>query len=217
MYAKIDITSKRNYLAEARFVSPSDLAGKKMFTALSLVWCAVGTMGVLTPEMMAQRDLTSSSGLQYKSPAKAPQTVVALLPTSVQDLARIRHVLKPTVLELANLFGVSRQTVYDWQSGSQPSAQTSARLADLASAADVFAKAGVTVNTQTLRRKIAGGATLLDAVLNGDNATELAQSLVGTLQREDSQRERLAQLLAGRKREPINLSDYGAPSPAEDA
>lgn len=220
MYARTDVASARTSRTGTPFASSAGSA--KAFAALSFAYCVVGTMGMLTPEMMAQREVTSNRGLQYKHPAKAaagvPQAAaIALQPTPAQDVARIRHVLKPTVLELANLFGVSRQAVYDWQSGAQPNAPIGARLAQLARAADVFAEAGVAVKTQTLRRKMAGGASLLDAVLNGGDAVQLAQSLVGTLQRENSQRERMAQQLAGRKRGPINSSDYGAPSLAENA
>ena len=222
MYARTDVASTSTPRTGATFAALAGNASTKAFAALSFAYCVVGTMGVLTPEMMAPRKVTSNSGLQCRLPGKAatgtPGTAaIALQPTPAQDMARIRHVLKPTVLELANIFGVSRQAVYDWQSGAQPSAQIGAKLAQLALAADVFAEAGVAVKTQTLRRKIAGGASLLDAILNGGNPVQLAQSLVGTLQRENSQRERLAQQLAGRKHGSINSSDYGAPSLAENA
>lgn len=211
MYAKTDVQSPRMQRTGTAFAAMT-----------AYVYCVVGTMGVLTPEMMMQREVTSNWGLQYKrgtdAPTGAPQAAaIELQPTSVQDLVSIRHILKPTVLELANLFGVSRQAVYDWQDGAQPNEQTRERLADLARAANVFAQAGVAVDTQTLRRKMTGGKTLLDAVLTGGDAVQLAQSLTGTLKRENSQRERLAHQLAGRKRSPPNSSDYGAPSLAENA
>jgi transcriptional regulator with XRE-family HTH domain len=196
--------------------------GTKAFAALSLAYCAVGTMGAVTPEMMAQREATSNWGVQYRYPATAAPAAkqaatIALQPTPEQDLARIRQVLKPTVLELASLFGVSRQAVYDWQAGAQPNPQTTTRLAELARAADVFAQADLPVNTQTLRRKVTGGKTLLDAVLNGGNSLQLAQSLVATLERENNQRARMAQQLAARKRPPHDSADYGAPGLAENA
>lgn len=211
MYAKTDVQSARTQRTGTAFAAMT-----------AYVYCVVGTMGVLTPEMMMQREVTSNWGLEYKRGANAPTggqqaDVIKLQPTSIQDLARIRQVLKPTVLELANLFGVSRQAVYDWQDGAQPNDQTRARLAELACAANVFTEAGVAVDTQILRRKMVGGVTLLDAVLSGGDAVQLAQSLIGTLKRESSQRERLAQQLAGRKSGPLNSSDYGAPSLAENA
>lgn len=221
MYARTDVVSARSQRTCTTALTESNHT--KTIAALSFAYFyVVGTMGGMTPEMMAQGDVTSNWGLQYKHPVKAasstPRAVaIGLRPTPAQDLARIRHVLKPTVLELANLFGVSRQAVYDWQSGAQPNAQTEMRLADLARAANVFAEASMAVNTQTLRRKMAGGTTILNAVLNGSDAVQIARSLVGTLQRENSQRERIAQQLAGRKLEPIDFADYGAPSLAENA
>jgi transcriptional regulator with XRE-family HTH domain len=187
-----------------------------MVAAISLATCFVGTMGGVTPAMLAQSKITSNSGVQFRyvmaQPGEAQATPIALQPTPIDDLARIRQVLKPTVLELANLFGVSRQAVYDWQSGAQPkSGQTALRLAELARAADVFALSDVTVNPQTLHRKVTGGVTVLDAVMNGDNAVELARKLVKILQRENSQRVRMAAQLAGRKSVRADSSDYGSP------
>ena len=96
-------------------------------------------------------------------------------------------------------------------------AQTAQRLAQLARVADVFAEAGLSVDAKTLRRKVAGGRTLLDAVSSGDDAVAVSRSVMGALKREASQRERLQAQLAGRKRGPANPSDYGAPTLSEDA
>ena len=85
----------------------------------------------------------------------------------------------------------------------------------MAYAAQLFANADLRVTANTLRRKIAGGATLLEAIFAQSNVTEVSQSLIGTLQRENSQKERIAEQLAGRKRGPVNLADYGAPSLSE--
>ena len=152
-----------------------------LFAALSLATCFVGTMGGVTPAMLTQSKLTSNSDVLFRyvnaQPSGEQATQIALQPTPIDDLARIRQVLQPTVLELANLFGVSRQAIYDWQSGAQPNGPTVLRLAGLARAADVFALSDVTVNSQTLRRKVTGGVTLLDALMNGANAVELARQL----------------------------------------
>ena len=99
---------------------------------------------------------------------------------------------------------------------AHPNPETASRLAELARAANVFATAGLPVSTHTLRRKVAGGATLLEAIFTQGNAVQVAQSLVGTLQRENRQKERLSQQLASRKRVPANPADYGAPSLTEE-
>ena len=181
---------------------------------------AAGTMGVLTPQVVENLYARATSVAPVHYYVKGAQDDAAydveLERSPAESLARIREVLKPTMLELASLFGVSRQAVYDWQQGSQPVSQTAQRLAQLAHVADVFAEAGLAVDANTLRRKVAGGRTLLDAVSNGDDAELVAKSLMGTLKREASQRERLQVQLAGRRRGPANPSDYGAPTMSED-
>jgi transcriptional regulator with XRE-family HTH domain len=169
-------------------------------------------MGMATPRYFEQRLATSPIHFEFES-ARADEVVeqAVLEPTPAGDLARVREILKPTVLELANLFGVSRQAVYDWQSGSQPSAEAAQRLATLARAADVFCAAGVIVDSKTLRRKVAGGGTLLDAILGGGDAVQVAKSLVQTLQRESGQRTALAKRLAGRTSTAQDLTVYGSP------
>lgn len=185
----------------------------------SFACCVAGTMGFVSPQAMERSYSTSIATVHYKSEGVEAKTqeAVEFERTPAQDLACVREVLKPTVLELASLFGVSRQAVYDWQGGAQPSPQAAERLAILARAADVFANANIKVDPKVLRRKVSGGGTVLDAVLNGGDWEHVARSLVPTLQREAAQRERLSQQLAGRKRGSISPDDYGAPAVSEDA
>lgn len=181
---------------------------------------AAGTMGLLTPQVVESlyAKATSVARVHYNIEGGQDDATydVELERAPAENLARIREVLRPTMLELASLFGVSRQAVYDWQQGSQPIPQTAQRLAQLASAADVFSEAGLFVDAKTLRRRVAGGRTLLDTVSSGDDAESVARSLVSTLKREASQRERLRIQLAARKRGPPNPGDYGAPTLSED-
>jgi transcriptional regulator with XRE-family HTH domain len=177
-----------------------------------------GTLGVLTPEAVEAGYATSVVPVHYElheAQEEAAQAL-ALERTAAENLARIRKVLGPTVLELANLFGVSRQAVYDWQAGAQPAPQAAERLGQLARAADVFDEAKVAVDAKALRRRVAGGGTLLDAVLRGGNAEGVARSLVGTLRREAAQRARLQAQLAGRNPAPVDPRDYGAPAVSDD-
>ena len=183
-------------------------------------YLAAGTMGLLTPQVVESQYSRATSVAPVHYNIKGVQDDAAydveLERSPAENLARIREVLKPTMLELASMFGVSRQAVYDWQQGSQPVPQTTRRLAQLARVADVLAEAGLSVDATTLRRKVADGRTLLDAASSGDDAESVVRSLMGTLKREASQRERLQVQLAGRKRGPANPSDYGAPTLSED-
>ncbi len=210
----------RDYKPPTSRVLSSDVVGNKTLAVLSFAYCVAGTMGLVTPKLLEQRTATTNAPVHYETESSEAVLAAAhasLEPTPAQSLARIREVLKPPVLELANLFGVSRQTVYAWQDGAQPALEAAARLAVLARAADVFADAGVVVDTQTLRRKMAGGGTVLDAVLAGGDAMQVARSLVQTLRREAAQRAQLSAQLAVRKRGTAVVHDYGIPAAAEDA
>jgi DNA-binding transcriptional regulator YiaG len=194
------------------------LGGGKNGLIRSFAYCVAGTMGFLSPQALERSYSTSITTVHYKADGAEAQVqeALALERTPAEDLALVRGVLNPAVLELASLFGVSRQAVYDWQAGAQPALQAARRLAILARAADVFSEANVKVDAKTLRRKVSGGGTVLDAVLNGD-AEQVARSLVPTLQREAAQRQRISQQLAGRKRVPVSADGYGTPAVSEDA
>lgn len=195
------------------------LGGGKNGLIRSFAYCVAGTMGFVSPQALERSYSTSITNVHYKAEGAEAQVreALALERTPAQDLALVRGVLKPRVLELANLFGVSRQAVYDWQAGAQPAREAAHRLAILARAAEVFAEANVKVDAKTLRRKVSGGGTVLDAVLSGGDVDRVARSLVPTLQREAAQRQRLSQQLAGRKRVPVSADGYGTPAVSEDA
>jgi len=174
---------------------------------------AIGTMGLATPEVLASQleHRTANWRLVVRDGVSSAVDQSVIERSPAEDLALIRKVLKPTVLELANVFGVSRQAVYDWRAGAQPVPETAKKLSNLAQAADVFAKAAVSVDAKVLRRKITGGKTLLEIATSGGEVAAAARSLVETLTRENAQRERLNQRFAGRKSPPLAADDIGVP------
>lgn len=187
----------------------------------SMAYCVAGTMSLLTPQMVEARTGTSNRPIHYEvrqpdAPAAARTQPAAPSVAAVQ-LALVRQVFNTSMLELANLFGVSRQALYGWQSGAQPLPMPAGRLAALAGAATIFAEAGVAADARTLRRKVTQGRTLADAVMAGEAAAPLAQALVETLKREATQRQRLQAQLAGRKPAKASPADYGAPALDEGA
>ena len=130
---------------------------------------------------------------------------------TAENLARIREIFKPTITDLAYLFEVPRQAVYDWQAGKPTALENAAKLDDLAKAADVLALCGIEGSSQLLRRKITGGKSLLDLVREGGSAASAAQALAQTLGREAKQREQLALRLAGRAKPNVPHDEYGVP------
>lgn len=129
--------------------------------------------------------------------------------TTAEDLIRVRTVLKPTVSELAKVFGVSRQAIYNWQSGEDPQPIYADKLKDLASAADVIAGEALTLNGHILKRKISNGKTLFEIAANGGSSKEAAQTLVKILRKESEQRKLLASRLQTRAKPTINSYDIG--------
>lgn len=106
--------------------------------------------------------------------------------------------------------------MYDWQSDKPITAENAARLADLARAADVFAKEGLKTTSQILRRKISSDKNLLDIVQTGGSAEEAARRLIDIVRRELRQREALSVSLSSRISPPRKaFEDVGAPMLSE--
>ena len=114
-------------------------------------------------------------------------------------MEQIRKVLSPAMSDLAKSFNVSRQTIYNWLNGEQPTPEHTARLRDLALVADIFAEAGVPVNSVLLKRKVIKGKNLFEIIREGGSIRDAAQLLLQIVRSETSQRERLTARFAGRK------------------
>lgn len=169
----------------------------------------VGTGGAATEHYYKQRGARGYSYVHYE---ELPSDGGAQRQrTPAENLARVRDILKPAVSDLATLFGVSRQAIYNWQAGEQPKPEHLTKLEDLAKAADIIAAEGLPHPSQLLKRKISNGQNLLDIVRAGGLASEAAQKIVQIARREEQQRKLLAVRLAGRKRPPIDNADFGVP------
>ena len=169
----------------------------------------VGTGGAQTAEYYKQRGLKGYAFATY-DPAPAIEEPASTR-TPSEDLSHIRAVLRPTITDLARALGVSRQAIYDWQSGKQIAAENAARLADLARAADVFAAEGLTASAQLLQRPIVSGKRLFDIAREGGSAEEAARKLIQMMRRELRQRQMLAERLANRKRLSVPSDSYEIP------
>jgi transcriptional regulator with XRE-family HTH domain len=170
----------------------------------------VGTGGAPTVSYYRDRGSKGYPVSQYNLTPAENNVVV----TPVDNLARIRAVLKPTMTELARVLNVSRQAIYDWQSGSSITAENASKLADLARAADVFVTEGLTTTHQVLRRQIAG-KSFFDRVRDGETAEAAARSLLKIVRRELEQRQALAERLRDRARPTISTEDIGVPHLSE--
>lgn len=191
---------------------PSARPGMTMFAGvigLTAIALQVGTGGAQTAEYYRQRGPKGYAFVAY-DPAPAVEDPASTR-TPAEDLSHIRAVLKPAVTDLARALGVSRQAIYDWQSGKPIAAENAARLADLARAADVFAGEGLTASAQLLRRPIASGKRLFDIAREGGSAEDAARKLIQMVRRELRQRQMLAERLANRNRSSVPSDSYGVP------
>ncbi len=127
---------------------------------------------------------------------------------TAKDIAYIRETTNISLTELAKICGVSRQAVHEWIKGSSLSEKNAQYISDLAKAVDILRESKVEISPQTLRRKVSGGISILDAVQES-KAADLAMQLVDTLVRESEQRQRLASRLGSRQ--PIPFVELGAP------
>jgi hypothetical protein len=119
--------------------------------------------------------------------------------TPAEDIERIRKIFNPAVSDLAKAFNVSRQSIYNWLGGDQPSPIHLGRLRDFALAADVLAETTTYMKGTLLRRKTINGKSLIEIVQNGGRVQEAAQLLRNIVQQETRQREELSLRFAGRR------------------
>jgi transcriptional regulator with XRE-family HTH domain len=177
-------------------------------TSAAFILATVGTGGMITPEYFHQ----------YVAKTRPQAHTFASLDargfrTPKEDLDRIREFLKPAVSDLANILGVSRQSIYNWINGEAVAEENAAKLQDLAEAADILDAAGVTINGSLLRRKFSKGRTLFQVAQAGDSAAAAARLLVEIHKHEDIQRKRLQELAQLRPKGRPATADFDLPAP----
>jgi transcriptional regulator with XRE-family HTH domain len=149
--------------------------------------------------------------------------IIVELPAQVQPVAPFAKLMSDvkvgfgrTMSRLPEVFGVSRQTLYNWLEGETPKEAHHARLQQLAEAARVFTELGFKPTSLTLDRTVNQGKSLLQLLSEGADGREAAKKLVRVVQRGADSRSKLDALLGDRKARP-EASDMGAPSFVEDA
>lgn len=182
-----------------------------------LAYCVAGTFGLLLPACVQASTATSNWSINQIKVAASRTAAKSAASATAEDIAHIRQITKISVTELARVCGVSRQAVHEWIKGGPLSTRNAERISELAQAVDVILASGVDASPQSLRRKVSGGMSILDAVQADGKIVDLARQLVGTLARESEQRMRLAARLAGRQKPQLSSTEFGAPHLNEDA
>jgi transcriptional regulator with XRE-family HTH domain len=149
--------------------------------------------------------------LMVGPPAQAPDSA---------PYAGLMQVIKTgfgrTMTRLPEVFGVSRQTLYNWLNGETPKPVHQEKLRQLAEAARIFSALGFAPTSLALDRTIMRGKSVLQLLSEGADGRETAKKLVRIVQRGNEARAKLDDLLGGRKAR-LDASDIGPPSFEEDA
>lgn len=121
-----------------------------------------------------------------------------------------------TMTRLPEIFGVSRQTLYNWLAGETPKSAHHAKIVQLAAAARAFSQLGVKPTSELLNRVVSNGKSFLQLLADGADGTDTAVKLVRLAKRSADSKTRLDAVLQGRKTERPDVADFGSPSLAED-
>lgn len=102
------------------------------------------------------------------------------------------------VSRVAELFGVTRQAIYDWKQGKSLSDENQLKLNALHKAAQRFKEAGLKLDYATKHRTIGGELEFMQALEGGHDPVQVVAKLIVVLERGRKQRERLEKLLKDR-------------------
>lgn len=121
-----------------------------------------------------------------------------------------------TMSHLPAVFGVSRQTLYNWLHGETPKEQHQGRLVQLAAAARVFTEAGFKPTALSLERTVAQGKSFVELIGQDADGKETAERLVRIEKLGAAAREKLDALLGDRTPSRPDVADMGRPALNED-
>lgn len=189
--------------------SPAGWLTQAAVATFIAVACQAGTGGEQTENFYRARGDRGYSFARFNSPN--PERLNRER-TATENITHIRDVLKSSVTELASVFGVSRQAIYDWQSGKPVAQENLERLDDFAKAADMILADELLQSTRSLRRRIAGGKTIFEMVRDGESAQEAVRVLATMLHREADQRSAMQARLASRSMPSLQPFDLGVPT-----
>lgn len=148
------------------------------------------------------------------------EIVLAAMQAEVAPFAKLMQEVKAsfgrTMTRLPEVFGVSRQTLYNWLGGEMPKEVHQEKIRQLAAAARVFTELGFKPTSLSLDRVLSQGKSLLQLLSEGADGREMAKKLVRIAQRGTESKAKLDEILGDRKKR-LDASDIGTPSLSESA
>ena len=121
-----------------------------------------------------------------------------------------------TMSHLPAVFGVSRQTLYNWLNGETPKEQHQNKLVQLAAAARAFTESGFKPTALSLERTVAQGKSFVELMVQGADGKDTAERLVRIEMRGTVAKAKLDALLGDRTLSRPDVSDMGRPAFNED-
>lgn len=173
-----------------------------------LPFAEVGTGGCLNGAFLRQAKGYVPFALVEPVQAEAPAPYADLM-------QQVRRGFGRTMSRLPEVFGVSRQTLYNWLDGETPKDIHQARLHQLAAAAKVFEDLAFKPNAALLDRPLANGQTFLQLLAQGEDGRAMARKLLRIHDRGQSARDKLDAILGSRQVRP-DAADFGTPAFVED-
>jgi transcriptional regulator with XRE-family HTH domain len=174
---------------------------------------AAGTGGVESGNCYRRMYFLPTGYQAFLVVVASPQTL------DPEPYAELMQVIKSgfgrTMTRLPQVFGVSRQTLYNWVNGETPKPAHQEKLRQLAEAARIFSELSFRPTSLALDRTITRGKSLLQLLSEGADGRDAAKKLVRIVQRGDEARAKLDEILGGRKAS-LEASDVGTPSLDED-
>lgn len=179
------------------------------YPVIAIAALVAGTFGSINSYAITSLG-TSSWGISIKETRAARESNV------VDSLRFIVDTTKISITEMARVFGVSRQAIYDWLNGGAINNKNSTAINNFDNALRTLLASGLSLNIRDLRRKISG-VSILDNLQSNAKSEEFAKVLASTLQREQAQRIKLSERFKERERPQLKNEDFGAPHFADEA
>jgi hypothetical protein len=169
---------------------------------------AAGTGGIESPDFIAKRQGYRLFAI-IKADCVDSEEIYAPYARLMEE---VQIGFGRTLSHLPAVFGVSRQTLYNWLAGETPKEQHREKLVQLAEAARLFTESGFKPTALMLERTISGGKSFVELLSEGANGREIAQKLIRIVQRGMAARDKLDILLGDRKASLLEISDLGRQS-----
>jgi hypothetical protein len=167
-----------------------------------------GTGGIEGVQFVLSRQGYSPFSILKMEPPTTQETY-----TPYTDLMKeVKAGFGRTMSHLPAVFGVSRQTLYNWLNGETPKEQHQGKLIQLAAAARVFIEAGFKPTALSLDRTVAQDKSFVELIGQGADGKGTAERLIRIEKRGLAAREKLDALLGDRSRSGPDVADMGRPA-----